>query len=115
MTINLMQSAHDAPRCKAKSKRTGKPCKSPAVKGFRVGVVANSAICKHQGCPVNMWSKDRNGFVCSCHGSVLDPFNGAEVIAGPAPRSLPALALKVKDGVVVVAMTFSGRVGFTPP
>ena len=25
MTINPMQSAHDAPRCKAKSKRTGKP------------------------------------------------------------------------------------------
>jgi hypothetical protein len=35
MTINPMQSAHDAPRCKAKSKRTGKPC-PPAVRGFRV-------------------------------------------------------------------------------
>src|SRR5262245_512636 len=78
------------------------------------GVVAYSAICTHQGCPVNMWSKDRKGFVCSCHGSVFDPFNGGEVIVGPAPRSLPALALKVKDGVIVVASTFSGRVGFTP-
>jgi glucans biosynthesis protein len=36
MTINPMQSAHDAPRCKAKSKRTGKPCRAPAVRGFRV-------------------------------------------------------------------------------
>ena len=36
MTINPMQSAHDAPRCKAKSKRTGKPCRAPAVCGFRV-------------------------------------------------------------------------------
>jgi hypothetical protein len=36
MTVNPMQSAHDAPRCKAKSKRTGKPCKAPAVRGFRV-------------------------------------------------------------------------------
>jgi rieske iron-sulfur protein len=78
------------------------------------GVVAYSAICTHQGCPVNMWSKDRNAFVCSCHGSVYDPLNGAEVIGGPAPRPLPSLALKVKDGAVIVAATFSGRVGFTP-
>jgi hypothetical protein len=34
MTINPMQSAHDAPRCKAKSKRTGKRCRAPAVRGF---------------------------------------------------------------------------------
>jgi hypothetical protein len=36
MTINPMQSAHDAPRCKAKSKRTGLPCRAPAVQGNRV-------------------------------------------------------------------------------
>ena len=36
MTINPMQSAHDAPRCRAKSKRTGQPCRAPAVRGFRV-------------------------------------------------------------------------------
>ena len=36
MTINPMQKAHDAPRCKAKSKRTGKPCGAPAVRGSRV-------------------------------------------------------------------------------
>jgi hypothetical protein len=36
MTINPMQSAHGAPRCKAKSKRTGKRCRAPAVKGYRV-------------------------------------------------------------------------------
>jgi hypothetical protein len=36
MSINPMQSAHDAPRCKAKSKRTGKPCRAPAVRGCRV-------------------------------------------------------------------------------
>ena len=78
------------------------------------GVVAYSAICTHQGCPVNMWSKDRKAFVCSCHASVFDPLNSAEVIGGPAPRPLPSLALKVKDGAVIVASTFSGRVGATP-
>ena len=77
------------------------------------GVVAYSAICTHQACPVNMWSKDRNAFVCSCHGSIFDPRNAAEVIGGPAPRPLPALGLKLKDGVVTVASTFSGRVGGT--
>jgi rieske iron-sulfur protein len=78
------------------------------------GVVAYSAVCTHQGCPVNMWSKDRKAFVCSCHASVFDPLNSAEVIDGPAPRPLPSLALKVKDGAVIVASTFSGRVGVTP-
>jgi hypothetical protein len=34
--INPMQSAHQAPRCTARSKRTGLPCRAPAVKGCRV-------------------------------------------------------------------------------
>jgi rieske iron-sulfur protein len=78
------------------------------------GVVAYSGVCTHQGCPVNMWSKDRNAFVCSCHASVFDPKNAAEVIGGPAPRPLPALALKAADGAVVVAAPFDARVGPTP-
>ena len=77
------------------------------------GVVAYTAVCTHQGCPVNMWSTDRKAFVCSCHGSVFDPRNGAEVLDGPAPRSLPALGLKLKDGVVTVASAFTSRVGGT--
>ena len=31
-----MQSAHAAPRCTAKSKRTGNPCRGPAVRGWTV-------------------------------------------------------------------------------
>jgi len=77
------------------------------------GVVAYSAICTHQGCPVNMWSKERDAFVCSCHASIFDPRNAAEVIGGPAPHPLAALGLKLKDGVVMVASTFSGHVGVT--
>jgi len=77
------------------------------------GVVAYSAICTHQACPVNMWSKDRDAFVCSCHGSIYDPKKGAEVLFGPAPRPLPSLGLKVADGVVTVAAGFSSRVGGT--
>ena len=36
MSDNPMQSAHEAPRCSAKSKRTGKRCRAPAVRGYRV-------------------------------------------------------------------------------
>ena len=31
--IDPAQRLRDAPRCRAKAKRTGEPCKSPAVKG----------------------------------------------------------------------------------
>jgi hypothetical protein len=31
-----MHRCNDAPRCRAKSKRTGLPCRSPAVNGYRV-------------------------------------------------------------------------------
>ena len=76
------------------------------------GVVAYSGICTHQGCPVNMWSKDNGAFVCSCHGSLFNPRNGADVLAGPAPLPLAALGLRVADGDVAVTSTFFGRVGF---
>ena len=33
---NPMQSAHAAPRCTARSKRTAAPCGNPAVRGWRV-------------------------------------------------------------------------------
>ena len=36
MTDNLMHRCNEAPRCRAKSKRTGLPCRSPAVTGHRV-------------------------------------------------------------------------------
>jgi rieske iron-sulfur protein len=75
------------------------------------GVVVYSDICTHQGCPVNMWEKDLQFLFCSCHGSQYDPKNAAEVQAGPAPRGLPALPIKVEDGTLVVAGKFSGRVG----
>ena len=36
MSMNSMEKAHAALRCQARSKRTGLPCKAPAVRGFRV-------------------------------------------------------------------------------
>jgi Rieske Fe-S protein len=76
------------------------------------GVVAYSAVCTHQGCPVNMWKQDAGTLFCSCHGSQFDPKDGAKVLDGPAPRRLAALPVRIEDGLVVAAGEFSGRVGF---
>ena len=75
------------------------------------GVLAYSGVCTHEGCPVSMWSTEFGAPFCSCHGSVFDPKDGAEVLAGPAPRPLPALPLKIENGVPTVASAFTGRVG----
>jgi rieske iron-sulfur protein len=78
------------------------------------GVVAYSAICTHQACPVSQWSNEKKAMVCSCHGSTYDPKNGATVLFGPAPRPLPALPLKSDNGLLIVAGGFTGRAGITP-
>ena len=75
------------------------------------GVVAYTGICTHQACPVNMWMEDEKALICSCHGSVYDPKNDANVVSGPAPRNLPALPLKSDNGLLLVAGGFTGRVG----
>lgn len=75
------------------------------------GVVAYSGVCTHQACPVNQWSNDLQAFFCSCHGSVYNPRDGAEVIAGPAPRRLAALPLKSENGLLIVAGGLIGHVG----
>jgi hypothetical protein len=36
MSINPMCKAHAAPRCRARSKRTGERCRAPAVRGWNV-------------------------------------------------------------------------------
>ena len=62
--------------------------------------VAYSAVCTHQGCTVAY--KDGN-LACPCHGSVFDPADGAAVVAGPAPRPLPEIPVKVQGSEVVKA------------
>ena len=78
------------------------------------GVVAYSAICTHSGCDVGGWIADEQALYCECHESKFDPRDAARVVDGPAPRSLPALPLAVKDGRLVVAGPFTSRVGFEP-
>ena len=76
------------------------------------GVVAYSAICPHTGCEIEDWLADEQHLSCPCHFSLFDPKDGAKVVDGPAPRTLPALPLKVVDGTLVVSKAFTAVVGF---
>ncbi|MCC6992814.1 MAG: ubiquinol-cytochrome c reductase iron-sulfur subunit [Acidobacteria bacterium] len=76
------------------------------------GIVAYSAICTHTGCEVGAFLPEEQVLYCECHQSRFDPREEARVTDGPAPRSLPALPLKVVDGLLVVAGPFSTRPGF---
>jgi cytochrome b6-f complex iron-sulfur subunit len=53
------------------------------------GVFAISRVCTHLGCLVN---SEPEGFNCPCHGSRFG-FDG-EVLKGPAPTTLPWLAVR---------------------
>ena len=76
------------------------------------GVVAYTPSCTHSGCDVADWLADEQVLYCPCHASKFDPKAGGRVVDGPAPRSLPALPLKIENGMLVVAGPFSARVGF---
>jgi rieske iron-sulfur protein len=78
------------------------------------GVVAYTAICTHTGCEVVEWLAAEQVLQCPCHFSKFDPRDGARVVDGPAPRPLPALPLALMDGKIVVARSFTTRVGFEP-
>ena len=75
------------------------------------GVVAYSAVCTHAGCDGFGWVADKQTFKCPCHDSQFDPADAGKIADGPATRRLPALPLKIADGLVVVAGSFSARVG----
>ncbi len=75
------------------------------------GVVAYSAICPHAGCDVTQWLAATHRLECPCHFSQYDPRASAAVVGGPSPHALPALPLKNRDGHLVVAKPFTGRVG----
>lgn len=80
------------------------------------GIVAYSAICTHQGCPVSKLGSmgaAAGQLECPCHHSLFDPADNGKVLGGPAPRRLPALPLKLEGkGIQLVATgDFISRVG----
>lgn len=75
------------------------------------GVVAYSAICTHQGCDVKTWLAKEKTLVCFCHSSKFAVLDGAAVVAGPANRALPSVALALEGDQLVIAGGFSAPPG----
>lgn len=66
----------------------------------KAGVFAYSLVCTHQGCTVALKGKL---LTCPCHGATFDPFNGAKVTGGPAPKPLRSVKVKISGAYVVEA------------
>jgi Rieske Fe-S protein len=60
---------------------------------------AFSAVCTHAACILDKVADGK--IYCPCHGSVFAVANGA-VVAGPAPRPLPAETITVTDGQIML-------------
>ena len=65
---------------------------------------AFSANCTHLGCIVEYRAQE-GVFYCNCHGSIFD-LSGKN-IRGPAPTSLEAIKVSIKDFDVILSMTKS--------
>lgn len=61
--------------------------------------VVYSRVCSHLGCLVR-WDDEKNQFLCPCHGAIFD--STGKVVAGPPPRPMEKLEVKVEDGVLYV-------------
>lgn len=61
------------------------------------GPAVFSAVCSHLGCLVN-YRKEKQEFVCPCHGGRYD-LSGRH-IAGPPPAPLTRFPVKVEKGMV---------------
>jgi nitrite reductase/ring-hydroxylating ferredoxin subunit len=61
---------------------------------------AFSAVCQHAGCTVG--SVSGGTINCPCHGSKYK-ITDASVVAGPAPRPLPAKTIDIQGGEITLA------------
>ncbi|MCA9471255.1 MAG: ubiquinol-cytochrome c reductase iron-sulfur subunit [Nitrospirales bacterium] len=70
-----------------------------AIKHSNDDVTVFSPICPHLGCGYR-WDAQDHLFKCPCHGSV---YNMKGVVqAGPAPRPLDTLPVKIENGQLMV-------------
>jgi cytochrome b6-f complex iron-sulfur subunit len=73
------------------------PAENVCVISTEAGISAVSLVCTHLGCIVK---REGDGFDCPCHGSKFG--SKGEVMAGPAPRGLPWLAVsQAPDGTLL--------------
>lgn len=74
------------------------------------GIVAYSAICTHNGCPVT-GMRNSHTLLCPCHESEFDLADKGKVVHGPAERRLANLPLRTTGDAITVAGPFSGTIG----
>jgi thiosulfate dehydrogenase [quinone] large subunit len=55
--------------------------------------VAYSSVCTHAGCQVQFDPSMRD-IACPCHGALFDPYNGAQVLRGPARTPLQNIPIQ---------------------
>ena len=60
---------------------------------------AFSSVCPHLGCSVS-WHDEKNNFVCPCHNGQFTA--EGKLLAGPPPRGLDQLEIKVEGGMLMV-------------
>jgi ubiquinol-cytochrome c reductase iron-sulfur subunit len=78
------------------------------------GIVGFSKICTHAGCPASLYNVDTRQLVCPCHQSTFDVLEDCKPVFGPAPRSLPQLALAVDSEGYIVSQSDYTRDGGGP-
>lgn len=67
----------------------------------KAGALALWPICTHLGCIVK-YNRHEEAFICPCHGGKYD--SKGNVSAGPPPRPLSRLPLKIVNGRVHVEL-----------
>jgi menaquinol-cytochrome c reductase iron-sulfur subunit len=70
-----------------------------AVRRSATEVTVFSPVCTHLGCRYD-WEPNSGRFLCPCHGSLFG-LDG-KVLAGPAPRPLDTLPVKIENGELFV-------------
>ncbi len=70
-------------------------------------IVAFSALCTHQGCPLT-YSKGR--FVCKCHYSMFDPAKNGQTYQGHASEWLPQIRLSIDSRGNIYAEAVEGLI-----
>jgi menaquinol-cytochrome c reductase iron-sulfur subunit len=70
-----------------------------AVRRSASDVTVFSPICTHLGCRYD-WEPNSGRFLCPCHGSLFG-LDG-KALAGPAPRPLDTLPVKIENGELFV-------------
>ena len=76
------------------------------------GLLADSKVCTHAGCPVGLYEAQSHELLCPCHQSAFNVLDGAHPKSGPAARAQPQLPIEIApDGTLVALGDFSDPVG----